>query len=105
MTSLDKNSENYNRTFNLVTLREKIDTSRKEWGTKEIEPEKERIKEIVREELKRLEKLEIERIKRKKLELKRIEREIEEIPKQILNKRRIKKLAKNRNVELRKVVI
>ena len=102
---MDKNSENYNRTFNLVTLREKIDTSRKEWGTKEIEPEKERIKEIVREELKRLEKLEIERIKRKKLELKRIKREIEEIPKQILNKRRIKKFAKNRNVELRKVVI
>ena len=102
---MDKNSENYNRTFNLVTLREKIDTSRKERGTKEIEPEKERIKEIVREELKRLEKLEIERIKRKKLELKRIKREIEEIPKQILNKRRIKKFAKNRNVELRKVVI
>ena len=37
-----------------------------------------------------------------KLKVKRIEREIEEIPTQILNKRCIKKLVKNQNVELRK---
>ena len=64
--------------------------------------EKERIKEIVREELRKLEKLEIERIKRKILEVKRKEREIEEIATQILNERRIKKVAKNQNVKLRK---
>ena len=37
-----------------------------------------------------------------KLKVKRIEREIEEIPTQILNKRCIKKLVKNQNVELRR---
>ena len=50
----------------------------------------------------KLEKPEIERIKRRKLEVKIIEREVEEIPTQILNKRCIKKLVKNQNVELRK---
>ena len=37
-----------------------------------------------------------------KLKVKRMEREIEEIPTQILNKRCIKKLVKNQNVELRR---
>ena len=37
-----------------------------------------------------------------KLKVKRMEREIEEIPTQILNKRCIKKLVKNQHVELRR---
>ena len=76
---------------------------------KEIEIEIRRIERIEKKNKRyskrrtnKLEKTEIERIKRRKLGVKRIEREIEEISTQILNKRCMKKLVKNQNVELRK---
>ena len=63
---------------------------------KKIVRETERIEEMVREQLEKVEKLE-----NRKKNIERIEREIEDIATQILNKRCFKKLAKNGNIELR----
>lgn len=60
--------------------------------------ERERLKKLAIEELKKLQKLKKERIKKKKTETERIE----EIAMEILNKQRIKKLANHWNIELRK---